>query len=165
MIRTRSFLGTVLAAILLLATACDQGSPATPAVPSPTATVNIPPDTKIVLEVTGGIAGTRKTLEIDAKGEARLTEGGNLVGTTQLTPHFMAELLAKFAAANFFNLDETYDSGTVSDDFYNTVTFTSGGQSHTVKAAQIGGQGITPQPLLDLIAALGKVETTIRSST
>ena len=120
---------------------------AAPATPTPAATGGA-----MKYEMTGGIAGLRDELTIAADGTAQFTRRGRPAGSMTLTPDRVNALVAQFAAANFFALEDRYDAGNVSDDIYDTLTFTQDGRTHTVTAAQVSGQGLTPQPLLELIA-------------
>ncbi len=108
----------------------------------------------ITYEKSGGIAGVREVLEIDSDGAARLAQNRNAPITARLSADRLAQLRAQFAATPFFNFAPEYDSHNVADDFYYTLTYTADGQTKSVRVAETGGQGLTPQSLLDLIGTL-----------
>jgi hypothetical protein len=118
-------------------------------------------DAKITYEVTGGIAGIKRTLLVGPAGQARLIEGSSNSGPVRLTAERLAQLKSKLDAAGFFNLQDHYGTGTVSDDFILTLSLTQDILTKTVTVEQIGGQGVTPQPLLDLISDLETLRTEI----
>ncbi|HKP53663.1 MAG TPA: hypothetical protein VJ183_13550 [Chloroflexia bacterium] len=161
-------------------------TPATPTIPitTPTAPVTIPTttvaatsavtttsrptapagwDAKITYEVTGGIDGTKRTLLVGPAGQARLIEGSGNSGPVRLTAERLAQIKSKLDAVGFFNLQERYGTGTVSDDFYITLSLTQDTRTKTVTVEQIGGQGVTPQALLDLISDLEVLRTEIEA--
>lgn len=158
-------LGVLLAQMVLLVAACNN----TPAAPTPVPTAvqptpSTPDSAEILVETSGSIAGIRRVLQITSQGQATLTDRDKPIGTLQLTPDRLQALLDKFTAADFFALKDRYDSGTVSDDIYSTVTFNQGTRSKTVIVAQIGGKSLTPQPLQEVLSELDKVEKEIEEA-
>ncbi len=138
----------------LQAAATEVAGSGTPAPPSPTPGAS---GAEITYDLSGGLAGIREVLHISPTGDASATRNGQLRGTRILSPAQLATLAAQFQAAQFFTLQDVYDNGMVSDDRYMTITVTSGGQSKTVRVAEIGGQGLTPPGLLTLIATLQQI--------
>jgi len=176
----RILAGALLATALLALAACDTGpavqptpttapAPPTPTAPAPadaTPTTGAAPETTIVFETSGGIAGMMKRMEINPDGQATLTDprsGRPGAGTPLNVPDY-GQLLALVDKADFFNLQDEYNKGGVSDEIFYTVTITQGGRTKTVKVAEIGGQGITPQPLNDLIVRLKAIQELIEKS-
>jgi hypothetical protein len=145
-------------------TAAPSGPTATmPPVP---ATATAVPGTsllEIVFARSGGLAGTSDTLEIGGNGEAHLSSRGQPTGATTLAAAQLNTLLAQFDQAGFFGLQDRYDSGTVADDIYNTITLSRNGQTKTVTVAEVGGQGLAPAALADLITTLRQIADTIRA--
>jgi len=120
-------------------------------------------DTSITFEKTGGIAGIHDSLEIDSQGEASYTSGS--ISRKQTLPATTYEmLLQQIEAADFFNLEENYDTGNVADDFYYTITVKQGDRANTVKVAAAGGESLTPQGLKDLIAQLVNIQNSLSST-
>ena len=165
MLNRKLFFGAVSGLILLILAACDGAAQptATPVVIAATPTViSTPPrptapagwDARITYEVTGGIEGVKRTLMVGPAGQARLVEGSKNSGPVRLTAERLVQLKSKLDAARFFDLKEQYGTGTVSDDFILTLSLTQDGQTKTVVVEEIGGQGATPQALLDLISNL-----------
>jgi hypothetical protein len=160
--RMKCLLGVLLGAGLLLA-ACDQGPPSPTPLPGTTPTPGGLPLDEITYEQTGGIAGLREVLTIAADGTAKLTSRDQPVGALTLPPATMTRLIASLEAADFFALADRYDSGTVADDIYHAITVeTTDDRAGSVVAAEVGGQGLTPQPLLDVIEQLREIMDQIR---
>jgi hypothetical protein len=172
--------GALLAAALLALAACDTGpaaqptpttatTPATPTAPAPadaTPTTSAPAETTIVFETSGGIAGMMKRMDIDANGQASLTDprAGRPGVVTPLDVDRYGELLTLIEKADFFNLQDEYNKGGVADDIQYTVTVTQGGRTKSVTVYDVGGQGITPQPLLDLLDRLKAIQDQLEKS-
>ncbi|HYO49086.1 MAG TPA: hypothetical protein VEW94_04475 [Chloroflexia bacterium] len=158
MMRNIITLALALVSAIMMLAACDTGPQPPAIVPTPTLPVQVTPspDMKIVYLYTGGIAGARKELVIGPTGEATLTDRGTLLGTFHMGIDAVTELVRKFEAARFFDLQDKYEKAdtVVADDIYTTITYTQGGRTKTVTAAQVGGEGITPQSFLDLAAHL-----------
>jgi hypothetical protein len=166
----RIIAGALLAAAMLALAACDTGPAVQPtpttAPDEPTPTTAAPVKTTIVFETSGGIAGMMKRMEINPDGQATLTDprsGRPGAGTPLNVPDY-GQLLALVDKADFFNLKDEYNKGGVSDEIFYTVTITQGGRTKTVKVAEIGGQGITPQPLNDLIVRLKAIQELVEKS-
>jgi hypothetical protein len=107
-----------------------------------------------------------KRMEINPDGQATLTDprsGRPGAGTPLNVPDY-GQLLALVDKADFFNLQDEYNKGAIPDDIHYTVTITQGGRTKTVKVAEVSGQGITPQPLIDLIMRLKAIEGLIEKS-
>jgi hypothetical protein len=161
------------------ATATIAVAPATPTIPATATTLTVPATpaasaipgsptvtarptapagwtAKVTYEKSGGIAGIKQTLLVGPAGQARVREGSKDSGPVRLTAERLALLKAKLDATGFFALKEHYGTGTVSDDFMLTLSLTDEGQTKTLVVEQIGGQGVTPQALLDFI---GELET------
>jgi hypothetical protein len=113
---------------------------------------------KVTYEKSGGIAGIKQTLLVGPAGQARVREGSKDSGPMRLTTERLATLKSKLDATGFFGLQEHYGNSTVSDDFLLTISVTDEGQTKTVAVEQVGGQGLTPQALLDFIAELDKLQ-------
>ena len=144
------------------ATATGVPAPPTPSTATPTS-VPAPGLLEIVYGRSGGVAGASDTLEIWATGEAHLSSRGQSVGTTSLTAAQLDSLLAQFDQVDSFDLQERDDSGNVADDIYHSITLSRNGQSKTVTVAEVGGQGLTPPALGNLITTLGQIADTIRA--
>ena len=149
--RSKVLLGIILVAVMLAA--CDSsGSPtATPVGPAATPTT-------FILETSGTIAGIRQTLNIGEARNASFKDGDAPEKTSTVPEQQYAAMVEQVAKADFFNLEEKYDSGTVSDDRYYKLTVKQGPQSKTVTIAEIGGKDLTPQALSDLITMLLNVQ-------
>jgi hypothetical protein len=161
----RNKIGLVLALVsaIMLMAACDAGPQPTP-LPTPTIAIQVTPspDMKIVYQSSGGIAGSQTELVIGPTGEARLTERGTEVGTFDIGREPVTELVRKFEAARFFDLQDKYEKGAaVADDIYTTITYTQAGRTKSVTAAQVGGEGITPQSFLDLAKQLNELASSL----
>lgn len=156
-------LALALASALILLVACDSGPQPPAIIPTPTLPFQVTPspDMKIVYLYSGGIAGARKELVIGPTGEATLTDRGTVLGTFHMGIESVTELVRKFEAARFFDLQDKYEKAdaVVADDIYTTITYTQAGRTKTVTAAQVGGQGLTPQAFLDLAAQLNELVT------
>jgi hypothetical protein len=150
----RLILALVLLLIAVAVAACDSG-------PSPTATPVTPAvtPTTFTLETTGTIAGIRQSLTIGEARNASFKNGDNPEKSLTVTEQQYADLVAQVEKADFFNLQDRYDSGTVSDDKYYALTIKQGTQSKTVTVAEIGGQDLAPQALRDLITTLVNIQT------
>lgn len=152
----------ILVALLGLLAGCLGFAPTPTSIP--TATVEPAPTTtaqgapaQITYEVTGGIAGMRDVLEIRPGGDMRLTKRGSQVITGTLGQEEYQSLIELFDAAGFFDLQERYDEGNVSDDIYLAITYSRDGRAKTVTVAQVGGQGLTPPALQDLLNELDQI--------
>jgi hypothetical protein len=107
-----------------------------------------------------------KRMEITPDGQATLTDprsGRPGAGNPLNVPDY-GQLLALVDKADFFNLQDEYNKGAIPDDIYYTVTITQGGRTKTVRVAEVSGQGITPQPLIDLIVRLKAIQELIEKS-
>ena len=154
--RSKMMLGVILLSVVLAA--CDSGSPtATPVTPSVTPTT-------FILETTGTIAGIRQSLTIGEARNVSFKDGDNPEKTSTVPAEQYANMVAQVAKADFFNLKESYDSGTVSDDRYFTLTVKQGTQSKTVMVAEVGGKDLTPQALSDLITMLLNVQNGMKAT-
>jgi hypothetical protein len=118
---------------------------------------------KVSYEKSGGIAGIKQTLLVGPAGQARVREGSTDSGPVRLTAERLALLKTKLDATGFFKLKEHYGTGTVSDDFMLTISVTDEGRTKTVSVEQVGGEGVTPQMLLDFIAELDKLQGEIQA--
>ncbi|HEX9991143.1 MAG TPA: hypothetical protein VGE45_21995 [Chloroflexia bacterium] len=163
MMRKKITLALVLASALVMLAACDSGLQPTP-IPTPTLAIQVTPspDMKIVYQSSGGVAGSQTELVIGPTGETTLTERGTVVGTFDIGRDPVTELVKKFEAAKFFDLQDKYEKGdVVADDIYTTITYTQAGRTKTVTAAQVGGEGITPQSFLDLATQLNELASSL----
>ena len=163
--RNKITLVLVLASAIMLLAACDSSTPPTPIGPTPTLPIQVTPspDMKIVYQSSGGVAGGQTELVIGPTGEATLTERGTLVGTFHMGLDTVTELVRKFEAAKFFDLQDKYEKGNVvADDIYTTITYTQAGRTKTVTAAQVGGEGITPPAFLDLAKEINELATAFK---
>ena len=152
--RVRAAVGVVQLILVLLVSACGPvaGSPT----PVPSAAVG--GDPLIVLKTTGTVAGIDTELRISGSGFATLYDKGKQVATRQMNSSTLPEIEGLLEDGDFFNLEERYDKGGVSDDKYYELTYTKGGRSKTVVVAEVGGQGLTPKRVLDVIAKLTQFE-------
>jgi hypothetical protein len=162
-------LGLTAMVLALTLAACDSGPEGTPvpttppAVPTPVASPTPAPQvgTSIHMEKTGGIAGVHEVLDITTQGGAKYTSGD--VSKKQLLPAATFDgILQQIDKADFFNLKDNYDSGTVADDFYYTLTIRKDDVSKTVKMAQVGGKDLAPQALQDLISKLTEIQGSLQ---
>ena len=128
-------------------------------VPTPTTSPDAP---TISFETTGTIAGIRELLSIDPNGNTEFSTRQSPVTHSTITPQQYADLEAQIRKADFFNLKDNYDMGNVSDDRYYKITVQAGGKAKTVTVAEVGGESITPQPLLDLIKMLANIQKDVR---
>lgn len=153
---------TILAFVLiLLVIACEGPVSSTPtAQPAPT---SVAIDPLIVLATSGAIAGVQRELRISPAGEARLYDKGAEIAVRQMTPTSLSMVQGILKDVDFFNLQERYDNGKVSDDTYYALTYTGAGRTKTVTIADTGGQGLTPNRLLDAIAKLTQLEQQMRN--
>ena len=130
-----------------------------PVASSPTPVPSVGGGDLIVLKTTGSMAGIDTELRISGSGFATFYDRGEQKATRQMTPTSFAQIKEFLEEADFFNLEEQYDKGTpVSDDKYYALTYTQGGRSKTVVAAEVGGQGLTPKRVLDVLAKLTQFE-------
>ena len=83
-----------------------------------------------------------------------MVSGGKVSKPAQLDAAELAKLDSLLSAAGFPTLQDRYDRKGVADDIYRSVTVTQGSASKTVVSAQVGGEGLTPAPLVALIAEL-----------
>jgi hypothetical protein len=127
--------------------------------PTPTTSPDAP---TISFETTGTIAGIRELLSIDPNGNTEFSTRQTPVTHNTITPQQYADLEAQIRKADFFNLKDNYDKGNVSDDRYYKITVQVGGNAKTVTVAEVGGEDITPQPLLDLIKMLVNIQKEVR---
>ena len=139
----------------------STGVPTSAATQVPTTTTS-PDAPTISLETTGTIAGIRELLTIDPSGNTEFSTRQTPVTPRKITPQQYADLQSQIVKADFFNLKDNYDSGTVSDDRYYKITVQQGSKTKTVTVAEEGGKGLTPQPLLDLIAMLVNIQKDVR---
>lgn len=131
--------------------------------PTTMPTTTTPPDAPAIsLETTGTIAGISELLTIDPNGKTDFSTRQTSVTHNTITPQQYADLDAQIRKADFFNLKDNYDSGNVSDDRYYKITVQEGGKTKTVTVAEAGGEGLTPQPLLDLITMLVNIQKDVR---
>ena len=151
--RGRGAIGVVPLIVMLLVSACGPAANVPTPVPSAAAG-----DAVIVLKSTGSIAGVDRELRISGSGFATLYDKGKEVATRQMTPTSFAQIVEFLQDGDFFNLQDRYDKGGVSDDSYFELTYREGGRSKTVVAAEVGGQGLTPKRVLDVIAKLTQFE-------
>jgi hypothetical protein len=157
----------VLAVLTLGACSSDSGLPTPTTVPTAAPTQVPAPTTSpdaptITFETTGTIAGIRELLTIDPSGNTQFSTRQTPVTSNKLTPQQYADLQAQLGKADFFNLKDTYDSGTVSDDRYYKITVQQAGKTKTVTVAEQGGKGLTPHPLLDLIILLTNIQNNVK---
>ena len=169
----------VMMMVLLTLSACSGGGEIPTAVATPTtlpAKTPTPVPTKmptslpttspdaptISFETTGTIAGIRELLSIDPNGNTEFSTRQSPVTHNTITPQQYADLEAQIRKADFFNLKDNYDKGNVSDDRYYKITVQVGDNAKTVTVAEIGGEDITPQPLLDLIKMLANIQKEVR---
>jgi hypothetical protein len=152
---SKRFVSLLIATGLVLAlAACDMGTlpTATPVTPATTPTM-------FTLETTGTIAGIRQLLTIQESRAASFQDRNDPEKTFTVDEKQYADLVAQVATADFFNLQDSYDAGNVSDDKYYALTIKQGSQTKTVTVADIGGRDITPQALRDLITLLVNIQT------
>jgi hypothetical protein len=176
----RIIAGALLTAAMLALAACGNGpavqsTPTTPPVePTPTTapveatptTAATAPETTIVFETSGGIAGVMKRMEINPKGEATLTDQrmGRPGVVTPIDVARYGELLGLIDKSDFFNLQDEYNSGNVADDFIYTVTVTQDGRTKSVVVYDVAGRDLAPQALLDLVDRLKEIQDQIEKS-
>jgi hypothetical protein len=153
----------MLSAIMFLSfvsfTACDQPrlfdakETTQPANQSPLRGSN--GDPVINLGITGGFAGVNKLLVIDSNGFVSFTDfsAGGEGYTDYLSAAEYAELLAKFAAADFFHLDDGYMTPNAADLFWYDLTFTQNGVSKRVMTDHL----TAPESLQAIVEALERI--------
>lgn len=158
--RVRVVMGMVAVMVVGLLEACGPvAAPSTHEVPTATpAATSVASEYMIVLKETGTIAGIDTELRITPSGLATFYDRGELKGTRQMTPTAFQQIQDFLQEVDFFNLQDRYDRGNVSDDKYYALTYTQGGRSKTVTAADVGGQGLTPKRIMDVIAKLTQFE-------
>lgn len=178
------FVGAILGLTPILLAACGNAQPTptptvvvtplpavTPTAPVLQGTATVPRPTppvsgwnsKVTYEVTGGIAGIKRTLLVGPAGQARLIDGANNSGPVKISAERLAQIKAKLDAVDFFKLQDHYGNGNVSDDFLLTISITQDDQTKTVQVEQEGGKGVTPQALLDFIDDLENLRTEIEA--
>ena len=91
-----------------------------------------------------------------------LTDRGVTYGPLALPANRIAEINAKLASSNFNDLEERYGTGTVSDDFYHTLTVADGSSTKSVTMEEVGGKDVTPAPVQELFTLMGEVEDQVR---
>ena len=168
LITRRLLLGLAAITVTLALAACDGSTPGTPTPttppPSPTPPTMPTPNQQarpaITLDTTGGIDGRHTTLTISPTGEATFTEGST-TNKQSLTMTRYGLLLQQLETTDFFNLQDNYDTGTVSDDIYYQITVQEGDRTKKVTVAQIGGKDVTPQALQELITQLSAIQDTL----
>ncbi len=128
-----------------------------PAAPTPTPESRDLGGPVLVYEKSGGLAGIHEVLEIFSDDTARYTPSRAPAVIVQLPLDTVEHLRTLVNEAHFLDLAPEYDNHNVADDFYYTITYRANGQSKQVKVAEVGGKGLTPQPLLDLIAELQRL--------
>ena len=131
--------------------------------PTTLPTTTAAPDAPTIsFETAGTIAGIRELLSIDPNGNTEFSTRQTPVTHNTITSQQYADLEAQIRKADFFNLKDNYDMGNVSDDRYYKITVQEGGKAKTVRVAEVGGESITPQPLLDLIKMLVNIQKDVR---
>jgi glucose/arabinose dehydrogenase len=143
----------------VVATASPTSGQAT-ATPAPTTMPTTPAggSTTISFETTGTIAGIRELLSIDENGNTQYEDRNTTTKQGTITAQQYAALIAQISKADFFNLEDRYDAGTVSDDTYYKITVQQDGKTKSVTVAGVGGENLTPQPLQDLITMLKAIQ-------
>lgn len=156
-------LKTSLSAILFLSfislTACDQPrlfdakESTQPNDQSPLKGSN--GDPVINLNITGGIAGVNKLLVIDSNGFVSFTDftAGNTRYTDFLTTAEYADLLAKFVAADFFHLNDSYMTDGAADLFIFDLTFTQNDVNKRVVTDHL----TAPESLQAIVESLDRI--------
>src|SRR5829696_7465908 len=172
----RCLISTLALLALLVLAACGDTATPTP-VPTPmpagTPTSGAAPSTGTpgtsgtfrpvaMLETAGGIDGRSTALQISSTGEVRFYEKGEVKGTIQLDSAETARLLEMFGTAGFYNFQDRYDQGNVSDDIYDTITYIGDQGAKVVQVAEVGGKEITPAKLQEIIDALRGIEGRIQ---
>jgi hypothetical protein len=112
-------------------------------------------DPVINLSITGGFAGVNKLLVIDSNGFVSFTDftAGSTRYTDYLTATEYADLLAKFAAADYFHLSDSYMTPDAADLFWYDLTFTQNGVSKRVVTDHL----TAPASLQEIIEALERI--------
>jgi hypothetical protein len=107
-------------------------------------------------EQKGGFVGRYDVLEISPTGEVRVN---HRVITPGLLPERLAELQASFTEIHFFDLKDLYDDPSVriSDDWYDSVTYTLNGQTKTVTVIRTAGANVSPDDLDGVIHYLHRL--------
>jgi len=158
-----NFLKVYLTAILFLSfasfIACDQPrlfdakETAQPTNQSPLKGSN--GDPVINLGITGGFAGVNKLLVIDSNGFVSFTDftAGNTRYTDFLTAVEYADLIAKFVAADFFHLNDSYMTDGAADLFFYDLAFTQNGISKRVVTDHL----TAPESLQAIVEALDRI--------
>ena len=153
-------------AIILALTACtspsipDQAYPSAPLETTPVSSPMSPAkplpstDALIVLQRSGGLAGTQEEWKIYPDGHIVDNAGKE----TQVSPELVAALLAQVDSLGFFDLDESYvPRNTCCDRFTYVLTVQSDGKAHTVTALE--AEPSAPQAFWDAIQAVDQLIT------
>ena len=171
-----------MATLLMILAACDAqpAAPTTPGVSdagtstpgddipispsdSPTVPANatMPAGMLLTFSKTGGFAGFNTTMMLQETGEYTLTERGQAPKEGKLDEAQLNEIKQQLdAVRGMTDLQEEYNSGNVADDIYRSITFSQDNALKTVTVAEVGGQGITPAPVQQLVGTLtGIVES------
>ncbi|HST05574.1 MAG TPA: DUF6438 domain-containing protein [Chloroflexia bacterium] len=167
------FIATAMIVAIMTLGACDSQQASTPsptaaptqtvvatASPAPTTMPTNPAGggTTISFETTGTIAGIRELLSIDESGNTQYEDRNTPTKQGTITAQQYAALVAQVSKADFFNLEDRYDAGTVSDDTYYKITVQQDGKTKSVTVAGVGGEDLTPQSLQDLITMLKAIQ-------
>lgn len=110
----------------------------------------------VVYEVWGGRVQPRLHLLMTGDGTIDFSLGG----VTDEDPDGIAELyhtISLARAARFFELDSEYGTPGVEGDIQDSITIRQHGRSKTVLVHELGGKGVTPQGLMDIVASLRRV--------
>lgn len=111
-------------------------------------------DPVITMAISGGIAGVSKYLVIDSNGFVSYTDDRTGTGYTDyLTAAEYADLIAKFVAADFFHLKDTYLTEGAADLFFYDITFRQNGVSHRVLTDHL----TSPRSLQEIVEALERI--------
>ncbi len=136
----------------------DVGQPTARPTTAPMTTISPEARSTIHFETTGTIAGIRELLSIGEKGNTQFEIMSTPTKQGTMTAQQYAELATQISKADFFSLTDRYDSGTVADDRYYKITVQEGQKVKLVTVAETGGEGLTPQALLDLITMLNGIQ-------
>lgn len=99
-------------------------------IPAETPTRDLAPNTAVVFQQAGGIAGIEQ--------EWTIHTGGRIQGPNnserEVAPEEVEQLLERIEATGFFELNDAYlPEDTCCDRFFYTITVVNGSQVHTVK--------------------------------